>query len=190
MRRLLAHSVEFGERAHLEPVNICRGSYDFQVHQLIDELFAETFDVHRPAGREMQQGLLPLGSAKQSPGTARSSLALETNDLGTADRAPRGHLESIRGRPGTGLGDAHDFRNHVSRPSHDDGVPAPDILSAHFVLIVERGVGDRDAADTHGFEARHRREHPGAANLDFDVEHLGDCFFRRIFVSHGEPWSA
>ncbi len=135
----------------------------------------------------MQQSLLALGSAEQPPGAPRRSLALQAHDFGPADRAPRGHLESIGRCPRTGLGDAHHFRNHVPRPSHYDGVPSPDILSAHFVFVVERGVGHGDTAYAHGFQARHRRQYSGAPDLHLDIDDLGQRFFGRVLVCHREP---
>ena len=135
----------------------------------------------------MQQSLFALSPAKQSPGAARRGLALQAHDLGAADRAPCRHFESIGRRPGTGLGDAHHFRNHIPRPSHYHGVPAPDILSAHFVFVVERGVRDRDTADAHGFQPRHRRQCSGPSDLHFDIDYLGQRFFGCVLMRYREP---
>ena len=42
-------------------------------------------------------------------------------------------------------------------------------LRRDLVLVVQRGVDDRDAADEHRLEPRHRRERAGAPDLDLDV---------------------
>src|SRR5258705_3209745 len=113
----------------------------------------------------MQESLLALGSAEQPSGAARRGLALQAHDFGPADRAPRGHLESIRRRPRSGLGDAHHFRNHVPRPSHYYGIPAPDILSAHFVLVVERGVGHGGTSYAHRFQTDRKSTRLNSSHL-------------------------
>ena len=66
---------------------------------------------------------------------------------------------------------AHDLRDHIPGASHDHGIPAPHVLALDLVHIVQRRVADRDAGHLHGLEPRDRREHAGAAHLEFDRAH-------------------
>ena len=54
-----------------------------------------------------------------------------------------------------------------------------------FVHVVQRRAADRDAADLHRLEHRHRRERARAAHLKDDVVHDRRFLPRRIFVGHG-----
>ena len=55
---------------------------------------------------------------------------------------------------------------------------------------MERGVGDRGAAHADRRKPRDGRQRPGAADLHFDVENLGDRLLRRVFVCEGEAGRA
>ena len=78
--------------------------------------------------------------------------------------APRGRLSSE---------DADDLGDHVARAAHDHGVADVHVLAPHLVLVVQRRVGDGDAADEHRRESRDRRDRAGAPDLDVDAEHFG-----------------
>ena len=60
-------------------------------------------------------------------------------------------------------------------PSHHAEAP-------HLVHVVQRGVADRDAADEHRRQPRHRRDRPGAPDLELDVEQRGHFLLRRELV--------
>ena len=138
------------------------------VDELLDELVAHAFDVERAPAREMQQCLLALRRADEAAFAARDGLAFEAHDrraaLGTRLRQVPG--TRARGPP---LGQrAHDLRDHVAGAAHDDRVADPQVAPADLVLVVQRDVGDRRAADEHGFESRDRRDRAGAADLHVD----------------------
>ena len=46
--------------------------------------------------------------------------------------------------------------------------PTRTSFASHLVLVVQRRVGHRDAADEHRLEPRDRRQRAGAADLHFD----------------------
>ncbi len=124
----------------------------------------------------MQQRLFALGGTDESPGAARDGLVRKARDRRTALRTLRGQCERERAVRPLLRDDAHDLRYHVSRPPHDHRVADADVLAAHLVLVVQRGVGHRHAADEHGLEPCHRRDRAGAPDLDVDADHLG-CHF-------------
>ena len=59
-----------------------------------------------------------------------------------------------------------------------DGVADAHVLAPDLVLVVQRRVGHRDAADEHRLEPRDRRDRAGAADLHADVEELASSFPR------------
>ena len=77
---------------------------------------------------------------------------------------------------------AHHFGNHVAGAPHDHRVADADILAAHFVFVVQRGIRDRRAADEHRLQPRHRRDRAGAADLHVDRDEFGQRFLRGKFV--------
>ena len=155
------------------------------IDQLIDQLLAEAFDVHRAAAREMQQRLLALRGTEEAACAARDRFVGETRDCRPAFGALRRHHERLRIARTLFRHDADDFGDHVAGTAHDHGIADVDILAPDLILVVQRRVGHRDAADEHGREPRDGRDRTGAPDLDVDPEHLGRHLFRRELVRHG-----
>ncbi len=65
-------------------------------------------------------------------------------------------------------GHLDDLRDHVAGPLDHHGVTEADVQAGDLVGVVQGGVGHRDAADRHWLEPRHRRDRPGAADLQVD----------------------
>ena len=84
------------------------------------------------------------------------------------------------------MGDAHDFRDDIPGTTNYHGVAAPDILPAHFIFVVQRGVGYCDSTDKYRGEACNRGECAGAADLYLDIQHPGLRFRSRKFVRYGK----
>ncbi len=103
--------------------------------------------------------------------------------LGNSKGGCSGSPETDRGRPLFG-NDGHHFGNHVAGPAHDHGIADADVLAPHFVLVVQRGIGDRHPADEYRLQARHRRDRPGAAHLYVNAQYFGQRFLGRKFVRH------
>ena len=79
---------------------------------------------------------------------------------------------------------ADHFRNHIAGAAHHHGVAHAHVLALHFVFVVQRGVGDGDAANKHRAQPRHRGQRASAAHLHVDGFHHGQRFLRRVFVRH------
>ena len=62
----------------------------------------------------------------------------------------------------------------------EHGVADADVLARDLVLVVQRRVGDDDAADRHRIEPRDRRQRAGAADIDLDAAQDG----RRAFAGN------
>jgi hypothetical protein len=100
---------------------------------------------------KVQQRLLALRGAEQAAGAAQHGAILAARDRRAAARALVGHVEPVGLVPRARSRDARDLGNHVARTAHDDRVALPDVLAADLVLVVQRGVHDRGAADETGF---------------------------------------
>src|SRR3546814_4406644 len=61
-----------------------------------------------------------------------------------------------------------DFGNHVLRAADNDGVAHAHVQARDLVGVVQRRIGDGDAADEHGLEFCRRRGRAGAADVDDD----------------------
>ena len=75
--RLFRHALEPGEGRLIELVEIRRAFRQIALDQLVDDLLAQAFDVHRAAAREMEERLLPLRLAVETPGAACRRLAFD-----------------------------------------------------------------------------------------------------------------
>jgi hypothetical protein len=99
------------------------------IDQLIDQLGAEPFDVHRAAGREVSDRFLALGGAKESANAASDRLALASFDIRSAHWAASGQRDDA----GIWRASFHDhldnFRDHVACAPHDHGVTDTHILA-------------------------------------------------------------
>ena len=60
------------------------------------------------------------------------------------------------------------FRDHHAGLADDHGVADADVFAADFVLVVQRGAGNRRALHENGLKFGHGREHAGAPDLHGD----------------------
>ncbi len=147
--------------------------------ELLDLLLAQALDVEGEARDEMLQPLLGLRRADETAGAAAHDAAAGfvavglAHGVATADGANLGELVG-RGLLGTLVEHrADDLRDDVTGALDDDGVADAHVLAADLVFVVQRGVGDDDAADVDRLEPCDGRERAGAANLDFNAAQ--DC---------------
>ena len=97
----------------------------------------------------MAQVVLELRGAVEVR-AARHDLALEPHGLRPADRAVLRGASLARAPSALLEHDLHHLRDHVAGALHHDGVADAHVLALDLVLVVERGVRDRDPADVHG----------------------------------------
>ena len=152
------------------------------IDELVHELVAQSFDVERAPAGKVQQRLLALRWAYQATGAARDDLVGQARDGGAAFRAGGRHDELARAAGPLFRNGANDLRYHVARAAHDDGVADAQVAPADFVLVVQRHIGHRGAADEHGLEPGHRRDRAGAADLHVDRDEPCRHLFGREFV--------
>ena len=161
--------------------------HDIGIDQLIDQLVTQPFDIDGAALSVMKQCLFALRRADQAAGTAGNCLTFKLHDGGIAFGAARRHDEyGCINR--THFEDYYGhFRNHVTGATHHHGVSNAQIFPANFVLVMQRGIRYRGAADEHRLQARHRRDRTGAAYLHVDAEQECRRFFSGKLVGNRKP---
>ena len=122
--------------------------------------------------------LRPLGRAEQSASTSSDCLILFSSNCGTAYRTFRWQPDTTSVLQSSFNDHANNFRYDVSRTSDDDRIADPNILAMQFVNIVQGRIADRDAADEHGPQARHRRKRARPAYPNLYAGNLGYLFLR------------
>ena len=145
-----------------------------------------------PRAGEMEQPLDALRRAAALVGAAVVGLALRR----TSGVPHEGQVFGIDHRRALFFRlDEHrpdDLGDHVARAPHDHGVALAHVLAPDLVLVVQRGVGHRDAADEHWLEHGERRDLAGPARVHVDRlqqrrallgrELVGDRPARRVAV--------
>ena len=143
---------------------------------------SEVLDVHGSAPREMEEPFEPLGRTSALVRTAVVGLALAADERGSAGVAGCRHLPAPGALLPTGRHRPDDLGDHVARPSHDHRVPRSDVLAPDLVLVVQRRVRDRHAADEHGLEHGERCDLPRPPGVDIDRAQQRGPFLRRELV--------
>ena len=167
-------------------IEIGHVAHDAAIHQLIDERLSHAIDIHDAAGGEVEQGLLEAGGTVGIDAAA-GGLALLAHHLAAADGAMGGHAERL---PVRALGgDADHFGNDVAGAFDHHLVADLQAEALDLILVVERGAGDGDAADLHGFEVGDRGQGSGAAHLDLNGFHRGGGLSRGVLVGDGPAGS-
>ncbi len=134
----------------------------------------------------MQQRLFALCRAIETATATCHGLVGTAHDARAANRTACRHDEFARpgGTPIRNYPD--DLGNDVASAAHDDHVADAHVLAPNLVLVVQRGVVHRDAADKDRREARHRRQRPGTADLNRDIEQFGDRLLGGKLVRDGK----
>ncbi len=100
LRRLGSHPVERFERRDVERIDVGHVLDESALDQLIDQLVAEPFDVHRQPRREVADRFFALRRAIETAAAARHCFVVSAVDVRTAHRAARRHddLGRVAGR--------------------------------------------------------------------------------------------
>ena len=191
-RGLVRHAIERSERREAELVKIGQGADEVGVDQLFDQLVAKAFDLDCTTRRKVQYRFFALGCTKEAAGTAIVDFVLFPHRVRTANGALARHRENqaaLRFRQCGAVGrQSDDFGNHIAGAAHDHRVADTHILASRFVLVVQRGVGHRDAADKYWRQLGHRRQLAGSPHLDLDRLHRRQLLLRRVLVRHRPTW--
>ncbi|OQA30542.1 MAG: hypothetical protein BWY57_02785 [Betaproteobacteria bacterium ADurb.Bin341] len=195
LRRFLAHAFQPSQSRQIEAVKISQSLHQPGIDQLLNQLVAQTFDIHGAARGEMPKRLLPLRRAVKAARATRHRFVGRLFYRRAAFRAHRGQgerrmqrflLEQIAPRTHRTLfrHDGDHFRNNITGSPYNHRIADAHILAPHFVFVVQGGIGHRHAADKHRLQSCHRGHGAGAPNLHVNGEHLRDGLFSREFMGH------
>ncbi len=177
LRRLLGKAFERHQLQRRQLVQVGDVGDEFRVEQRAHALVAKPANVHCAPAREVNDALVNPRRAGDV-GTEGHHLVLRMLDLRVTARTALRHAKLLLA-PGPAGRRPQDLRDHFSRPCHLDPVPDADILRGDQVGVVQRGVGNRDAADLDRLEHGVGIERPRAPDVDADLEQLRHLDFGR-----------
>src|SRR5690606_24116463 len=138
-----------------------------------DLLFTEPFNIKRIARYEMAQPLHRLDGTVQPARAAHYCVELSRLGVRLARGMAAAFGAGVRKNKwlfasGLLLYHAHNLRNDVTRPLHNNCVAGANAQPFNFIRIVQGCIGDDHAAHCYGFEPRNRRHRAGTAHLYLD----------------------
>ena len=157
--RLVLEARELRQLVGVERVDVGRVLDQALLEQPHHRHVAEVLDVHRSAPGEVEQPLEPL---RRTPALVRAAvvgLALGGGRAACRTRC-RSSASSSAARSSSAWRSTGPTISGITSPARRTITVSPcrDVLAAHLVLVVQRRVRDRDAADEHGLEHRERRD--------------------------------
>ncbi len=183
-RGLLAHPLERREGLWLEMVEIGDVAHHATLGELLDEGIAQALNVHRAAGRIVQQSLADLGRAG-GVRTVAGDFLVPAHRLGVADGTAQRHPESLSSGDPLRDNDLDHLGNDLSRLLDQDGVTLAHVLAFDLVLVVQRGARHGRPRERHGLQLGHRRQLARAAHLNHDSPDPCRRLLRRILQGNG-----
>ena len=170
----------FGER-----IEVGDALHEAAIEELLDDGFAEAFDVHDLAGGEVEQA---LDEARGAVGVdaAVVDFAFGLDDFAAADGAVRGELEfPVAAGMILVFDDFDDFGDDVAAALDLDVVADEQAEALDFVGVVEGGAADGGSSDEDRGEHGDGGELAGASDLNLDVFDFGDAGAGGEFVGDG-----
>ena len=183
-RRLLAHSVELGQRSGVKGVEVRDVLQSSRLHESRDELVAQAFDVHGLTPCVVLDALFDLGGAT-GVRTAQIDLVKRRGHVRAANGARFRHAEGLGVPRAFDRDDLHHFRNHLAPALDHHQVADADVFPRDFFRVVKRGARDGGATHEYRDEPRDRCELPRASDLNIDRLKAGACTLRRKLVGDG-----
>ncbi len=168
--RLLGKAFERHQLQRRQLVQVGDVGDELRIEQRAHALVAKPANVHRAAAGEVDDAFEDPRRARDV-GTVGHHFFVRMLDLRVTARTALRHAKLLLA-PGPAGRRPQDLRNHFSRPCHFDPVPDANILRGDQVGVVQRGVGNRDAADLDRLEHGVGIERPRATDVDADLEQL------------------
>ena len=179
----------------LERVDIGRRADPAEFVEALDLLVAQPLDIHRAPRDEVLEPRHPLRRTDKAAGAAAHRFP--RLPPGGAAAIGTGIGKDVRLRIGQARGevDVPDLRDHVAGAVDLHPVAHPQVARADriagivhardIILVVQRRVGNDDAADRHGPKPRDGRERAGAAHVDVDRLEPGPSGLGRELMGNG-----
>src|SRR5690606_36460171 len=153
-------------------------------------------DIKGIARDEMLQPLHCLRAADKAAGAAPHRILLARRlvyllrCMAAADRAVIGKDVRLAVFRALFRDDGDDLRDDIAGALDDHGIADADIFANDFIFIMQRRVGDDDAADGDGAKSRNRRQRAGAADLYLDILDHRTRLFGGEFMRDGPARTA
>ena len=187
---LVGHALQRRQARRVELIELGQRGDGAAIDKLVNDLVAQTFDVHRAPSGEVQYGLLALRWAEQAAGAAMVDATTFAQHSAGAHRADLGHAEVGYVDGARRSHAADDLGDHVARAAHDDLVADAHAFAPQLEEVVQGGVAHRCAAHEHGLELCDGRELARAPDLDVDAAQQRGLLLRRVLVRHRPTWLA
>lgn len=114
----------------------------------------------------MLEALNSLCRAGEAAGTSSDGLVFFAYGMGTAFRAKVRKFEFDRIRRTFFFDDLNNLRDYVTGALDYNRIANADVFAPDFVFIMQRGVGNDDAADIYRFQIGYRCQSTGPPNLE------------------------
>ena len=161
-------------------IKICKVPHQSVIDQLVDERFAQAFDVHGRARRKVLEASTDSCRTREVVAPP-DHLFLVAVQLAPADWALAGHLPGLASL-GVRQQRLHHFRDDVAPALHFHPVADLHAQALDLVHVVQGGATDCGAADRNRFQLRNRREFAGASDLHMNALDLRDSRPRGVLV--------
>src|SRR5205085_601780 len=133
---LFAHAFQFGQLLGRQAIKIGDRLHQPGVHDLIDDLFAQAFDVHRSARCEAAQLALELADAFVAASAAVKGAVFIADHWRAATRAGFWEVENFLAPRARGRLGADDIRNDLPRFFDHDHVANADVLAGNEIGVM------------------------------------------------------
>ena len=182
--RFFSPAVKVGEIFLFQPEKIRNITDKPLLHQLLNRLFPQPFNIDPAFTGKMDQALQPLGRAVgidaagyRLPGRANQRMA-----------ANRAILWKYNGFFLAGSLFDNRFNhlgNDITGPLDEYRITDPQVFTFYFIVIMQGCPLYDHAFHPHGFQQGHRRHRSGAANLKIHPDYPGRCLNGRKFPGNG-----
>ena len=183
-RRLFSHTFQIRQLVSGQKVQVRRGLDQLLIDELLDDGGAYAVDVHGVPAGKVGQISVELGGTLRA-GAADGRTVLVSDNRRAAHGAELGKA--------VGLGvlwpevpeDLYHLGDDLTGLLQDHRIADTDVLFLNKILIVQSGVGNCSARQTHRLHHYLGGQHPRPAHLDHDLQHTAGLLLRRVLVGNG-----
>ena len=176
--------IECGKLAQLQLKDIQRLLHKAALHKFVRNDSAKRVEVERAALREILEAAGLLSGALRILANPNRKLRISSHGTSASRTAAANMRQEVK-RLGIGRAllrnDAYHRGNYLAGFLNDDRISNADILAANFILVMQRGAGDRASAKKNRLELRDGSEHARAADLNCNIAQPRCCLLRRVF---------
>ena len=160
----MPHTIERAQLCRGQPIQISDVTDHCFFYQLLNQLFAQAFDIHRAPRCKMHNGL-----DQARPVLIRNA---GWQFVGAAVRRAGFQYHS------------YDLRDDIAGATHHHRISDPHVFTPDFVGVVQGCIGHRNTPNQHRLKSRNRRQCACASYLHVNAKHARGAFVGREFKRH------